>query len=98
MLDIAGLRHGETHQDYAALCRQSRRLDKFAEILVEREEHASSRASRASTSRSVLPGAVVLNANDIMPCRIKSGDCCAMKILISEERHIKPLSDIPFLC
>jgi hypothetical protein len=96
--DIAGSRHGEAYQDYTAPSRQSRRLGKLTEILVEREKNAFI----ANGPRQDFPiGAARRDRpdpNDILPSRGKSGDRCAGKILVGKEAHIKRRSDILVRC
>jgi hypothetical protein len=96
--DIAGSRHGETHQDYTAPCRQSRRLGKFTEILVERKRNAFIASGPCQDFSIGAARRGRPDPNDIMPGRIKNGDCCAGKILVGEEAHIKPRSDTLVRC
>ncbi len=96
--DIAGSRHGEAHQDYTASCRQSRRFGKLTEILVEREKNAFIASGPRKDFSIGAARCGCPDPNDIMPGRAKSGDRRARKILIGEEAHIKPRSDIPVQC
>ena len=75
-----------------------RAVSKFAEILVEREKNAFIASGPCQDFAIGAAGRGRPDPNDIMPGRIKSGDCCAGKILIGEEAHIKPRSDIPVRC
>jgi hypothetical protein len=96
--DIAGSWHGEAHQDDTAPCRQSRRLGKFTEVLVEREKNAFIASGPRQDLSIGTPRRDRPDPNDIVPSRDKSGNCCAGKILVSEEAHIKPRSDILVRC
>jgi hypothetical protein len=98
LLDITGSRHWEAHQDYTAPCRQSRRLGKLAEILVEREKKAFIAGGLCQDFSIGAARGGRSDPNDIMSSRIESGNCCAGKILVGKEAHIKPRSDIPVRC
>lgn len=55
----------------------------------------SSRAARANTSESIAPGAANPIQNDIVPCRLESGDSRAGEILVGQEAHLRLCSGIP---